>query len=185
MSPFDQIEDSPVWDHFCKVMHDDRINLTDLWRTAGRPRHKSPRRWARMYHYLEDIEFTGKSADAPAMSDLYTAMNYIQRLDFKILDAVYTAFRERVVANPAKVLLECPDDGFGTTITASFASMFIAECGDRTSADKRITAQAVELTNDLGVYAQETAVAKVQRALIEAKKITTGRMIDGEFVVDR
>jgi hypothetical protein len=185
--PFDELTGNPIWEEFCRQddRDPDRINLTDLWRASGRD-WLSPRRFWRQYHERHEIEFAGPRPDDSAFADQGTAFHYIQLLDPEIMRVSGEAFFAACRANPSGMLLSACDHSDGAaSIAASFISTFNAVDGSRTEGDARILDAVVEKTSGLDTYAQETAVAKVQRALGKAKEIRSGRVIDGEFVEDK
>jgi hypothetical protein len=182
---FAKVRDNPVWQEYGRQQDRDpqRINLTDLWRAGGRKRPWSPRWWRKSYHYEEEVTLEGTAADDPAWTDAGTAMMYVQHIDDEIMravgEAVFHAFRQ----DPAGLMLRAPDSC--KPLAAIFAGAVTATDGDKTAATSAITAEVARRTEPLGVYAQEVEVAKVQRAFLEAKKVRTGRVIDGEWVQDR
>jgi hypothetical protein len=184
VSPFDQIKDSPVWDAFRRQegLDPDRFNLTDLWRAAGRPRGLSPRGWAG-WNPWHDIDFEAGSPDAPAWADRVTALTYAEHLCPKVMMAVNEAFYQAICADPARVMMNAPE-GCGSLV-ALFVGVAMAADGNRTAAENAIVAEVADRTESLGVYAQETEVARVQRAFIEASKVKSSRQIGGEMVEDR
>jgi hypothetical protein len=184
MDPSNLLEDCPVWDEHCrqKRLDPDRFNLTDLWRAAGRPRALSPRGWARRNPH-HDIEFEARSPDAPAWADGDSALSYVERLCPKVMMAVNEAFYQAICADPARVMMNAPD-GCGSLV-ALFVGGAMAADGNWTAAENAIVAEVADRTESLGVYAQETEVAKVQRAFIGAREVKSCRQIDGELVEDR
>jgi hypothetical protein len=184
MNPFDLVADNPVYRSYREQrdLDDGRINLTDMWRTAGRPRNGSPRRWAQDYHYREEVTFEGQSADGPAWTDGETALIYAMHLDKQIIRAVCLAFSEALRADPVGMVMDCPDE---CRPLVAAAGAVMARDGDRTAAVGSMIAEAARRTEGLGVYAQETAVAKVRRAFLKAGAVRSGRVVDGEFIPDR
>jgi hypothetical protein len=182
---FAELRDNPVWQEYERQQDRDPqgINLTDLWRAAGRPRPWSPRWWRKHYDYTEEVTLEGTRADDPAWTDARTAWVYIQHIDLTIMDAVSELFFYRLRMDPAGCMLSAPDPC--KPLVAIFAGAVTATDGDKTSATRDITAEVARRTEGLGVYAQEVEVAKVQRAFLEANRVRSGRVIDGEWVQDR
>ena len=185
VKPFSELAGNLVWEEFQRQLDVDpsRINLTDLWRAAGRPQTRSPRQWAPASHYAKAVVFEGKSADGPAWADREVGYDYVQALDPEIMLAAGRAFMMAMKAKPGRMLISCPDEA--KPLVAMFASAGLAEDGDRTAAEKAIMSDVVDRTASLGTYAQETEVAKVQRAMTKARGIRSGRIVDGKLVEDR
>jgi hypothetical protein len=185
VEPFSELAGNRLWEEFQRQLELDpsRINLTDLWRTAGRCRTQSPRRWAPKSHYANDVVFEGRSADGPAWADRKVGYAYVQSLDPEIMIAANSAFLLALRANPGRMMLSCPDEA--KPLVALFACTGLAEDGDRTAAERAIMNDVVDRTASLGTYAQETEVAKVQRAMSKARGVRTGRIVDGKLVEDR
>jgi hypothetical protein len=181
MNPFDALASNKVWQALKRQEARDplRINLTDLWRAADRPR-LSPRRWR---HGVHEVRYEGDRADDPAWADAIVARIYAQLIDLKIMMACCDAVFARIERDPAGFVLDAPEGC--KTLMAAFASPVHAKDGDRTAGDRTLLAEIVQRTEGRGVYAQETAVAQAQRAFASAKRVRTGRLIDGEFVPDR
>ena len=188
MRPFEELNGNPIWEEFERqaASYPDRINLTDLWRLAGRKRGRSPRSWLRSFPgYSGNIQFKGKGADGPALTDENTAFIYIQHLDPEIMLAAANVFGRAIRIDPAGCLMSAANHSEGT---ASIAGMFISAAnavdGSRTEGNARIMEQVIERTQHLDTYSQETQVAKAQRALLGASQIKSGRLIDGELIED-
>ena len=185
MEPFSELEGNPLWEEFLRQSELDpsRINLTDLWRSDGRRRTRSPRRWVRTRHYKEKVVFEGRSSDGPAWADHDVGFAYVQSLDPKIMIAATNAFMMGLRANPGGKILSSSDEA--KPFVAMFAAAALAEDGDRTAAEKAIMSDVVDRTESLGIYAQETEVAKVQRAMEKARDIRTACIVNGGLVEDR
>jgi hypothetical protein len=184
-NPFELLEDNPLYIDLERqeAIAKNSIDLASLWRSAGRPRKWSPRRWAYVYKsHGEDVAFEEGSADAPAWTDYNTAFIYCQHIDREFMKVGYLCFHRRLNADPVGMVMEAPDSC--KPLMAIFASAHMATDGDRTSSDKEAVREAFERTSDLDVQGQAEAVTKVNHAFAEAKKVTSGRMIDGEFTVD-
>jgi hypothetical protein len=168
MNPFDAVADNPVWLAYKRQRDrdDTRIDLAELWRAAGRPRKfpSSPRRWAR--RRPERIAFEGKSADDPAWAGWQTALIYAEFLDPEIMRVGGECFIRAAAADPVGIILDAPD------ACRPLVAMFVAS-------PEAVIAATVERTSELDIYAQETAVAKVQRAFLDAGSATV-RLDDGE-----
>lgn len=186
---FEELSGNPIWEAFqeqAQHAEDTPINLTALWRAGGRKRGWSPRQYPRMYSsWCERLDFWGTKPDDPAYADERTAFHYMKIIYYALKITYNNMFIAAVKANPAGMLLNATEHSEGA---ASIAAMFISAAnavdGSRTEGDARIIDAAVKMTEGLDVYAQETKIAKAQRALVDARKITSGRMIDGEFVED-
>jgi hypothetical protein len=166
-NPFDKIENSPVWDEFLRqeAIDPKRINLTDMWRTAGRPRAVSPKGWSRKYPwYAKSVILEGKTADGPAWADNKDALTYAKFLDDRIMEAAAEAFCGAMRADPAGMMMNAPDGA--KPGAAFFALAANAKGGNTESVVRKIMSAVVERTADLDPYAQETEVARVQRAFM-------------------
>jgi hypothetical protein len=184
-NPFDAIRDNPTWEEYWKLKDRDpqRINLTDLWRVAGRPRPWSPRWWRKHYHRTEEVTLEGTAADDPAWADAGTAFIYAQHIDGEIMRAVAEAVFHVFRQDPAGLMLRAPDS------VKSYAAFFACASnagGGKTAAAaaQDITAEVARRTEPLGVYAQEVKVAEVQRAFIATLGVQANPVSDGEFVQD-
>jgi hypothetical protein len=185
VEPFSELAGNLLWEEFQRQLEVDpaRINLTDLWRAAGRRPSRSPRRWAPTSHFAEDVAFEGRSADGPAWAGRDVAYAYIQSLDPQIRLADGRAFMMALKAKAGRMIVSCPDEA--KPPVAFFASVALAEDGDRTAAEKTMMSDVVDGTASLGIYAQETEVARVQRAMTKARAIRTARVVDGKLVEGR
>jgi hypothetical protein len=197
MDPFDVLNRDPAWRqfHWGEARDPQRVDLVAHWRAHWRlddrygPRSPwlSPRRWRRSYGWPEAVELEGTAADDPAWADASTALEYVFCMDDPLARAFTEVVRIAGRQDPAGLMLWAP----GAAVRAHLA--FLAPAWDKYAARgiprdivaRDITAEVACRTEDLGIYAQETEVAKVQRAFIEAEKVRTGRMLDGEFYADR
>jgi hypothetical protein len=165
-----ELDDSPVWDEYRRQTEADLaapVDLTPLWHGAGRPRGRSPRQWdARRRRcgcesaiVADDGDRGGKGV---VLADANDALTYAQVLDVRLMRAVGEVFWRSLHADPARHLMGCPGP-----VMAFFAvpAAMKAEGVDAEEAGRRLVAEVVERTADQGVYAQETTVAKVQRAV--------------------
>jgi hypothetical protein len=182
---FAPLHDHPVWRELRRQedRDPDRVNLTDLWRVAGRPRSRSPRCWRTFYDYTADVALEGTKADGPAWANVDAAVIYAMHADNEIMTVVIEAFCAARQQDPIGFLLRAPESL--KWLMALTASTQLAEDGDRTAGDQALLEQIVECTERLDPYRQETVVAQAQRALAKAKQVRSGRTIDGEFVQDR
>lgn len=104
----------------------------------------------------------------------------------EIMDVCSKVFFAAIRENPAGMLLSAcsHSDGAG-----SVAGLFISAAntvdGDCIEGNRRILRAAVEMTRDLDIFSQETAIAQAQRALSGVREIRAERMVDGEMEFDR
>jgi hypothetical protein len=184
-NPLDALHGDPTWKEYWKLKDRDplRINLTDLWRAAGRPRPWSPRWWRKHYHRTEEVTLEGTSADDPAWADTGTAFIYAQHIDDEIAEACAEAVCHAFRQDPAGLMLRAPDS---VKPYAAFFACGSNAGGGKTGADvaREITAEVARRTEPLGVYAQEVKVAEVQRAFIATIGVQADPASDGEFVQD-
>jgi len=155
------IKDSPVFDELTRQMNSkpELIDASALWRASGRKRNKSPRAWLCKDNIVHD---PGGSPDVPIMITVETAFQYVQILCNKILMAANAVFSNKLKADPARHVMGYPDQIMG--ILAVGATMEGTSMTQEEAA-AHITKQVAERTSGLGEYAQETAVAKAQRAV--------------------
>lgn len=143
----------------------DRVRLEPIWRAGGSRKGRSPRHWWRKYRTrfgdgeVEDRGETGLWADADA------GLHYIQWLDVKIMRAVIEDFGRKLRRNPAYHVMGCPDEAKGLMGMIAVGAMMAEEGMGQDEARRHIVAGAVEQTDGMDSYAQETAIAKVQRAV--------------------
>jgi hypothetical protein len=177
----DEIAKNKVWDEFLRQQDRDpqRVNLTDLWRAAGRP-WLSPRR-LRKRKFVQEMLVEGESADDPAWTNAADAFVYVVLLDDAIHEAVAEEFFRELEQDPAGWLLDAGDDI--RTLMAMFASDFCTTDGEWMAGAQAILGEIRRRTARLGVHAQEAEVAKARRALAEAKSILSDLRIDGEEVL--
>jgi hypothetical protein len=146
---------------------DGACDLVPLWHAAGRPRKwpGSPRRWyapRRQYHDLVQ-DGPGRGADAPLVLDSTAALGYAQALCPLIMGATIAVMEAKFHADPAGTLMGCP-----TPLVAFFAKAAQADNTGVTThaeADRGLLDEVVSRTAALGPWEQESAVARVQRAL--------------------
>ena len=187
--PFsDELRGNPVWETFLRqVEYSGRVNLTDLWRASGRRRGYSPRQYARRdSDMLEGAEFLGNRADDPVWVEEKYAYHYMQLLDDKIMRVMGKVFMRQIRKDPVGLLLSASEHSEGaSTLLGMLVSPANAVGGNRSEGDARLIEEAVKRTEGLDVYAQESLIMKIQRALSDAAKIRSGRLDeDGEFVLD-
>jgi len=155
------VKDSPVFDELTRQMaaKPELVDASALWRASGRKRNKSPRAWLCKDDIVHD---PGGSPDVPIMITVETAFRYVQILCDKILLAANAVFWNKLKADPARHVMGCPNEIMG--IVAVGAVM--EDRGmNQDEAAAHITKHVAERTAGLGEYAQETAVAKAQRAV--------------------
>ena len=160
-SPFhhalDAVADRPVMVALTKQMGNihGKVDLVELWHASGRKRNKSPRQWlANGNLHAKDVTFEGNKPNDPVWAPENTAMIYASILDHAIMMAAYEAFSARLEDDPVRVMLECPDSV--KPLMGLFASSV--------DTPEAIIREAVARTEHLDVYAQETEIAKIQRA---------------------
>jgi hypothetical protein len=166
-NPFDRLEDNPVWRELQRQeTSSDFVNLTDLWRAAGRP-YLSPRRWWKRLPKTWNgqpetwnVRPIAGRADAPVWAFWIEARLYAQAIDPQIKEACFEEMCQIAEKAPARFMLAVPDELKG------FAACFV-NLDDAAA----ITAEVARRTEPLGVDAQTIEVAKVQRALTEVAKV--------------
>jgi hypothetical protein len=168
MNPLDVIANNKVWTEFLWQEARDPlcIDLTDLWRAAGRKRPWSPRWWRKHYGYTEKVTLEGTAPDDPAWTDSGTALLYAMHLDHEIMNAHSEAFFHALRQDSAGMMMKAPTEA-ARKYLAFFACGSTASGGKtREDAARDIIDEVARRTEPLGVYAQETKVAEVQRACL-------------------
>jgi hypothetical protein len=184
--PFELLEGNVLWLALKQqeLIGEGRIDLAFLWRASGRARKHSPRRYvSAMKDHLDHVEFGGKKPDDPVWVGYNDAFGYCQQIDYTFQEVIGLCFSRSLRADPVGMVMKAPDEC--KNLMAIFASPTIAQDGDRTSGDKAAVREAFERTNHLPPEEQAAETRKVHDAFAAAKKVTTGKMIDGEFVQDR
>ncbi len=149
-SGFEGLQGNPVWTEFQRQHASGRYDLDALWRASdqtgttltGDP--MTPEVFKKEYDRGEDF---------------YDAFHYINLIDMDVMDVLCKDFERRLRDDPARVLLSMTenekDDG------PKFSSLFGAVA--RIAGKDKVISDAVEQTDHLNPYKQETAIAKVQR----------------------
>ena len=183
-----ELRGNPVWENFLRQVRDsDRVNLTRLWRASGRKRGYSPRQYARHeLHMLGDAEFVGNRADDAVFVAKTCAYSYMYFLDADIMKFMNKMHMNSFRKGPVGKLLSASEySELDSSILGMLVSVANAVDGNRTEGDARLIAAAVARTQGLDIYAQETAIMKVQRAVAGGAKIPSAHIDeDGELVFD-
>jgi hypothetical protein len=167
MTPDLLLDDNPVMLEYRRQTRRGRrrVNLTPLWIAAGRRSAKSPRRWENRYfkrHGKRVIHDPGGGPDAPVWADSTYSLMSAEFLDVRIALAIGRFFMSQLKADPARQLAGCSD-----SVMAIFAVKAQADKEDIPLADaaERIIKDVERRTADMDPVSQETAVAKVRRAV--------------------
>jgi hypothetical protein len=147
------------------------IDMTALWRAAGRPRNHSPRRWlVGRPHFQARVVDLGGGPDAPVLADTGTALIYAAiSLDKSgtLMEAWDAVRKGGLLASAARALAH--DDAGITALMMK--SYLIAEGISDAEAGQYLVDQAKHqvAAEGLDPYAEETRVAKARRAVVESK----------------
>jgi hypothetical protein len=167
------ITNCPVWEEYQRQTQQDPdalVNLTLLWRAAGSPRGRSPRQ---RYHGTDEIVLDEGGRNGSCFGDANTALCYAQILDHKLMRACGEVFFRQLDADPAGNIAGCPN---GIMAIFAIPAMMKKEGVGPHEAREHLIREVVERSNGLDAYAQETTVAKVQRAVAAVRVVE----VDGE-----
>lgn len=155
------------------------MDLTVLWKAAGRPRGRSPRQWLAGTAYVERVRDEGGGPDGRVLTDPGIALSYAALwLDpTSVLFTVWTAiFMGALRADPAPMLTKA-DAGL-IALTAKLdliaGGMTDAEAGRHLMelVDRHVAALGLD------PWAEETKVMHAQRAVADSD--TSGLLCDGD-----
>jgi hypothetical protein len=165
------LNDSVVWRIFKQLAAEagpeGLIDLTRLWHAAGRPKGYSPRQYYRKGRRVfgRILKSEGTQADSPAWATAETALAYVEILDVRVYIFNLNIICEQLERDPVKMLMDTPDSAKG--LMACIVKPVVASQAGvpREDADQLIISEAIERTENLNPYSQETLVASVGRAV--------------------
>lgn len=155
------------------------MDMTALWRAAGRPRGRSPRRWLAGTAYGERVRDEGGGPDGRVLAEPGVALLYAAfRLDLTgtLAKAWSAIFMGALRADPAPMLTQ--ENAGLIALTAKLdliaGGMTDAEAGRHLM--ERVDRHVA--TRGLDVYTEETKVMHAQRAVADFD--ATGLLYDGD-----
>jgi len=166
---FDQLEEaSPMSKAFrgqldAQGPHGRSYDLTALWKAAGRPRGHAPRHYLHRFREAMrgEVRDQGGGPDGAVLADDPAALHYCTIVDRRIMDAVVDESIRRRRKDPVRALLECPNPIMAMLVKTD---LYLRGLGDE-QADRLLIEAAKRAAAGPDVYAEETRVAEVQRAV--------------------
>ncbi len=175
---FDELEEaSPMFKAFRGLLdglgpHGRSFDLTALWKAAGRPRGHAPRHY--LHRFREsmrgEVRDQGGGPDGAVLADYPTALHYCMIVDRRIMKAVVAESMRRRREDPVRALLECPDPIMAMLVKSD---LYLRGMDDE-QADRFLVDAAKRAAAGLDVYAEETRVAEVQRAVASFGPVEAG-----------
>jgi len=147
-------------------------DLTALWKAAGRPRGHAPRHYLHRFREAMrgEVRDQGGGPDGAVLVDDPAALHYCTIVDRRIMDAVVDESIRRRRKDPVRALLECPNPIMAMLVKTD---PYLRGLGDE-QADRLLIEAAKRAAAGPDVYAEETRVAEVQRAVASFGPVEAG-----------
>lgn len=139
------------------------FDMTALWKAAGRPRGHAPRHYPHRFRDTTQghVRDQGGGPDGAVLADYETAMHYCMMVDCRIMRTVVHEGVRKRRQDPVRALMACRDPLMAMFVKTDLHLRGLSD----EQADRVLIDAAKRAAAGLDVYAEETFVAEVQRAV--------------------